>query len=241
MKSKNLVSLSVALVFVVLSVTGLLIYFAQGSHTVDHIHAWFGILFVGAAVFHVVNNWTSITGYTKNRRTGGIRREFVLPALLVVVFAGGIAADLPVFSKLANAGKVLVRGEKTKQGPLTQLAVDSIARATEMAYADALSKADTAAIGRVLVKKTAVLTEDGTLKTGTDHPATVSEPMQPTVDRAEALDDNVIVVQGTLTNAAKTSTIIYTHVLKKQDDVWRIAAVQMARPVGKLVETTAAR
>ena len=99
---------------------------------------------------------------------------------------------------------------------------------------------DTAAISRVLIKKTAVLTEDGTLRTSTDQPAAVSEPMQPTVDRAEALDDNVIVVQGTSTNAAKTNTIIYTHVLKKQDDIWRIAAVQLARPVGKLVETTAA-
>ena len=241
MKSKNLVSLSVALVFLVLSVTGLLIYFAQGSHAVEHIHAWFGILFVAAAVFHIVNNWSSIMGYSKDRRTGGIRREFVLPAVIAIVFAGGIAADLPVFGKLANAGKTLVRGNKPKQGgPLTQTAVDSIARATETAYADAFSKGDTAAVGTILAKKTTMLTEDGTLVSTANQPASVSEPMQPTVDRAEALDDNVIVVQGTSTNAAKTSTVIYTHVLKRQDNVWRIAAMQSARPVKKLVETTAA-
>lgn len=241
MKSKNLVSLSVALVFLVLSVTGLLIYFAQGTHAVEHIHAWFGILFVAAAVFHVVNNWSSIMGYTKNRRTGGIRREFVVPALVAVVFAGGIAADLPIFSKLANAGKTLVRGDKPKPGgPLAQTSVDSIARATETAYANALSKGDTAAVAKILAEKTAMLTEDGTLVSGMTRPTSASEPMLPTVDRAEALDDNVIVVQGTATNAAKTSTIIYTHVLKRQKDAWRIAALQTARPVRKLVETTAA-
>lgn len=242
MKSKNLVSLSVALVFLVLSVTGLLIYFAQGSHAVEHIHAWFGILFVAAALFHIVNNWSSIVGYTKDRRAGGIRREFVLPALIAVVFTGGIAADLPVFSKLANAGKTLVRGDKPRGGgPLAQASVDSIARATEAAYADAVSKGDTAAIGALLGKETAVLTEDGTLRNGADRVTSVGEPMQPTIDRAEALNDNVIVVQGTATNAARTRTVIYTHVLKRQDDAWRMAAVQTAHPVGKLVETTAAK
>ena len=240
MKPKSLVSLSVALVFLVLSVTGLLIYFAQGSHAVEHIHAWFGILFVAAAVFHIVNNWSSIVGYTKDRRAGGIRREFVIPALVAVVFAGGIAADLPVFGKLANAGKTLVRGNKPKGGgPLAQAAVDSIARATETVYADAFSKGDTAAIGKILAEKTSVLTEDGTLTDGAERLTTISEPMQPTIDRAQALGDNVIVVQGTSTNAAKTNTVIYTHVLKRQDDVWRIAAVQTARPAKKLAETTA--
>ena len=241
MKSKNLVSLSVALVFLVLSITGLLIYFAQGSHAVEHVHAWFGIMFVAAALFHIVNNWASITGYTKDRRTGGIKREFVMPALVVLVFAAGIAADLPVFGKLANAGKTLVRGDKPRPGgPPSQTAVDSIARATELAYANAFSKQDTAALSAVVDKKTAFLTEDGTLRSGAERLSPAIEPMQPTVDRAEALDDNVIVVQGTSTNAAKTSTFIYTHVLKRQENVWRIAAVQTARPAAKLVETTAA-
>lgn len=240
MKSKNLVSLTVALVFLVLSVTGLLIYFAQGSHAVEHIHAWFGVMFVAAALFHIVNNWASITGYTKDRRTGSIRREFVIPALIAVVVAGGIAADLPVFGKLANAGKTLVRGDRPRQdGPLSQASVDSIARATETAYADALSKQDTTAISAVLDKKTAVLAEDGTLRTGADRLSPTTEPMQPTVDHAEALTDNVIVVQGTSSNAAKTTTLIYTHVLKRQESTWRIAAIQTARPAGKLVETTA--
>jgi hypothetical protein len=240
LKSKNLVSLSVALVFLVLSVTGLLIYFAQGSHAVEHIHAWFGILFVAAALFHIVNNWSSIVGYSKDRRTGGIRREFVIPALVAVVFAGGIAADLPVFGKLANAGKTLVRGNAPPRGPIAQASVDSIARATEMAYTDAFSKGDTTAVKAILADKTAILTEDGTLIKNPHQLRAISEPMQPTIDRAEALTDNVIVVQGTSTNAVRNSTLIFTHVLKKNGEKWQIAAVQTARPATKLVQTTAA-
>lgn len=130
MKSKNLVSLSVAAAFLVLSITGLLIYFGQGGHIIDHTHAWFGMLFFGAAVFHIVNNWSSIKGYSTNRREGGIRRELVLPSLLALVFVVGIAADWPVFKDLANAGKRAFGPKKPKRETLAQTAIDSIARRT---------------------------------------------------------------------------------------------------------------
>lgn len=130
MKSKNLVSLSVSASFAVLSVTGLLIYLGQGNHTIDHTHAWFGVLFVGAAVFHIVNNWASIKGYSINRREGGIRRELIWPTLLVALFVVGIALDLPVFKDLANAGKQAFGPKREKKEKLTQTAIDSIARST---------------------------------------------------------------------------------------------------------------
>lgn len=128
MKAKNLVSLSVSAAFAVLSVTGLLIYFGQGNHTIDHTHAWFGVLFVSAAGFHIVNNWSSIKGYSVNRREGGIRKELILPGLLVLLFVAGIALDWPVFKDLANAGKQAFGPKKEKKEKLTQTAIDSIAR-----------------------------------------------------------------------------------------------------------------
>lgn len=115
MKSKNLVSLSVALVFFALSVTGVLIYLGFKNHAVDHIHAWFGILFVAAAAFHIVNNWPSITAYSKDRRTGGVRRELMVPAVVTLLFAGGIGFDIPPFSALANLGKPVLRGTRPKK------------------------------------------------------------------------------------------------------------------------------
>ncbi|WP_077919312.1 DUF4405 domain-containing protein [Spirosoma sp. 209] len=128
MKSKNLVSLSVAAVFAVLSVTGLLIYLGQGNHTIDHTHAWFGVLFFGAAVFHIINNWSSIKGYSVSRRTNSVQRELIIPSLITVVFVVGIAADWPVFKDLANAGKKAFGRSKPKKEALSQTTVDSIAR-----------------------------------------------------------------------------------------------------------------
>ncbi len=129
MKSKNLVSLSVAAVFAVLSTTGLLIYFGQGNHFVEHTHAWFGVLFFSAAVFHIINNWSSLVGYSKDRKTGGIRREFWLPVAVVLLFVAGTAFDWPVFKSLANAGKEAF-GPKRPPRPerLSKIAIDSVAR-----------------------------------------------------------------------------------------------------------------
>ena len=236
MKSKNLVSLSVAAVFFVLAITGLLIYFGQGTHVVEHTHAWFGILFVTAAVFHIVNNWSSLTGYTKNRRTGSIQREFVLPGCwLSLIFAAGIGFDVPVFDKLANAGKDLVRGERPKRGPMAQTKVDSIANAVETAYADAYNKSDTASLVTVLPLKTITMTQAGTMLSGLDIQQnllkqTTAEKVTTKVDKAEAIDDQLLVVRGTSTNSAATSPSVFTHLLKEQDKKWRIIAAHRAYP-----------
>jgi len=235
MKSKNLVSLSVAVVFLVLATTGVLIYFGQGSHIIEHTHAWFGVMFVVAAVFHIVNNWSSLTAYTKNRRTGGIQKEFVVPALLAAIFAAGIGFDMPVFEKLANAGKNLVRGERPKAGPMPQPKVDSIARAVETAYANAYSKGDTATLATILPAKTTVLTEAGTILHGLDIQQnlvkqTTKEAIKTKVDNAEALDDHMIVVRGTSTSTLIATPSVYTHLLREQDNQWRIVSVQRAYP-----------
>ena len=233
MKSKNLVSLSVSAAFAVLSITGLLIYFGQSSHVVDHVHAWFGILFVSAAIFHIINNWSSIKGYSKDRRTGGIRRELIIPALLAIVFTAGIAADLPVFKGLANAGKNLVRGDKPRKGgPLSPAAVDSIAYSVETQYSAALSNVDTAALAKTFTDHATVGTEAGTFMSGAEavKKAGETEKLTTKIDHATALDDNVIVVHGTAIPAARTpAAFTFTRVLKHEGDRWLIAAVQMTR------------
>ncbi len=149
MKSKNLVSLSVAAVFTVLSVTGLLIYFGQSNHTIDHTHAWFGIMFLSAAVFHIVNNWPSLKSYSTDRKAGGIKRELTLPALIVALFVLGISLDWPVFKDLANAGKRAFGPKREKKEALSPAAIDSVARqlmAADAAFAGATIAFDTTAL-----------------------------------------------------------------------------------------------
>lgn len=240
MKTKNLVSLSVALAFLVLAVTGVLIYFGQGSHPVEHTHAWFGMLFVLAAVFHIVNNWSSITAYSRDRRTGGIKKEFVIPAVLAVVFAAGIATDLPGFNKLANAGKSLFRGERPKRGgPLTQSAADSIGRLTEATFGKALNTGDTAVMAGVMAPTATLWSETGALAKAPQIGKAPLEGVQwiSNVVRVDPVGDQVMVIYGTLNHPSVADQFYrFTHVLKQDEGKWRIVGGQMA-PAGNAPKT----
>ncbi len=232
MKSKNLVSLSVAAVFVVLSVTGLLIYFGQGNHTVDHTHAWFGMLFFAAAVFHIVNNWSSIKGYSVSRKAGGIRRELIIPSLVVILFTVGIAADWPVFKELANAGKKLFPREKKKE--MSQAVIDSIAGRVVADYTAAVNTGDTAAFAKTISDHATISTETGAVINANEMSKALkasadADKLTARVDHATALDDHLIVAHGTATRANPTRAMVqFTHVLREQDRHWRVAAVQIA-------------
>lgn len=227
MKSKNLVSLSVALVFLILGTTGLFIYFGQGNHAIEHTHAWFGILFVSAALFHIVNNWPSLVSYLNDRKTGSIRREFIIPALIVIGFVVGISANIPGFAQLGNAGKMLFRGDKPRRGPLSQQAIDSIARSSEAIYSKACSAGDTNMLSSVLSPKATIWNEDNqVVKDFGESP--LSEPIHYIVERTELVDDNIIWVHGNRTNSTHSQGGIYTHILKKEETGWRIVAGQLS-------------
>lgn len=232
MKAKNVVSLSVAAVFLVLSITGLLIYFGQGNHTVDHTHAWFGILFFSAAVFHIVNNWSSIKGYSVNRKAGGVRRELIIPVLIAALFTVGIAADWPVFKDLANAGKKLFPREKKKE--MAQATIDSIAGRVVADYTAALNTGDTAAFAKTISSHATISTEAGAVISGNEMLKLLkgraeADKLTARVDHATALDDNLIVAHGTAVHANPTGSMVqFTHVLQEQNRRWRVAVVQMA-------------
>ena len=63
MKKRNLISLLIAFSFLVLGVTGLIIFFSPASKFVDTLHACMGIVFVVVALFHIINNFKSLKGY----------------------------------------------------------------------------------------------------------------------------------------------------------------------------------
>ena len=225
MKSKNLVSLSVAAVFTVLSITGLLIYFGQSGHTVEHTHAWFGVLFVAAAIFHIINNWSSIKGYSTDKKAGGIRRELVIASLVALLFLGGIVADLPGFKALPNGGKALFgkkrgpggpggpggpegrpsppNGEGRPEGERGEGAIGGAEQAT-------LTKTTIDSIARQMVAQ---------------HLAANARTIQ--FDTTAALSHNVILAQGTATPTKLGSAKFrFTQVLTLINHEWKVAAKQ---------------
>jgi hypothetical protein len=104
MKQKNLVSLSVAFAFLALSITGILLYIKQKAHAVEITHTIFGLVFVGFAVFHIINNWSSITGYSKERSAGKFKKEFIVAGLAFAVILAGAATEL--LEPVAEAGRI---------------------------------------------------------------------------------------------------------------------------------------
>lgn len=112
MKRKNIISLSVAFAFLSLSITGILLYIKQKAHAVEITHTIFGLIFVGFAVFHIVNNWSSITGYSKERTPGKFKKEFIIVFLVFGVVLAGTASE--ILEPVAEAGKFLAP-KKTKR------------------------------------------------------------------------------------------------------------------------------
>ena len=104
MKRKNIISLSVAFAFLSLSITGVLLYIKQKAHAVEITHTVFGLIFVGFAIFHIVNNWSSITGYSKEKRTGKFQKEFTIAGLVFGLVLVGTVTE--VLEPVAEAGKI---------------------------------------------------------------------------------------------------------------------------------------
>jgi hypothetical protein len=107
MKRKNIISLSVAFAFLSLSITGILLYIKQKAHAVEITHTVFGLIFVGFAIFHILNNWSSITGYSKERASektsGKFKKEFIIAFLVFGVVLAGTASE--ILEPVAEAGR----------------------------------------------------------------------------------------------------------------------------------------
>jgi hypothetical protein len=110
MKNRNLVSLSVTFGFLAIAITGILMYFGERGG-ITTVHVIFGLLFVAAAIFHVVNNWNSLKLYTRDKKIGRIRKEFILVSIILLFVLIGSAVNLGPFSAVARAGEELGREE----------------------------------------------------------------------------------------------------------------------------------
>ena len=221
MKSKNLVSLSVAAVFAVLSITGLLIYFGQGSHTVEHTHAWFGVLFVAAAVFHIVNNWASLKGYSTDRKVGGIRRELIVASVVALLFLVGIAADLPGFKALPNGGKALFGKKRPLDGPEGRPRPPN----GERGEGSGGERGEGAAGGAEQATLTKTAIDSIARKMVAQHLTANAQTIL--FDTTTTLGHNVILAQGTATpTKIGSAKFRFTQVLTLADHEWKVAAKQ---------------
>lgn len=115
MKTKNLISLTIAFCFVIMSISGLFLYFGQKEwHAIETLHILFGVIFLGFAFFHILNNWSSITGYSKSKREGTWQKELKVAAGIFAIFLIGGSLEVEPFMALAHGGKRLFGGKRER-------------------------------------------------------------------------------------------------------------------------------
>jgi hypothetical protein len=110
MKNKNLISLTVSIAFFILASTGILLYVKQKAHFIEMTHTIFGMLFISFAVFHIMNNWDSIKAYSKDRKTGSIKKELVVASLITGIIL--VLSVTEVLEPIAEFGKIFASGDK---------------------------------------------------------------------------------------------------------------------------------
>ena len=98
--------------FAVAAVTGALMFFHVGGHTLTGLHEWLGMLFVAASLLHVTRNWR---GFVKVATTG---RIWVLSGVAAIVAAGFLGA--PQSQEGANPVTALIRA--TEAAPMSAVA-----------------------------------------------------------------------------------------------------------------------
>ncbi|MBK8776409.1 MAG: DUF4405 domain-containing protein [Saprospiraceae bacterium] len=86
MKSKQVISLSIAFAFLALSLTGILLYIKQKTHEIEITHTVFGLCFIGFAIFHILNNWSSIRGYSYEKLKSAWSKEIKIVGIAFVVY-----------------------------------------------------------------------------------------------------------------------------------------------------------
>lgn len=105
MTSRKIISLSIAICFGIIFVTGILSFINDYSRPVATIHTVFGLLLTIGVLFHFKNNFNSIKKYGKGRII------FVLSAIGVLLFYGAWSQVFP-FQNMMDFGAQLKANSK---------------------------------------------------------------------------------------------------------------------------------
>ena len=106
-----------AFAFLALSITGLSIFVKFQPGFVKVTHVVFGLIFVGFAIFHILNNWSSIVSYSKEKKSGKFQKEIIIAASVFgVVLIGGVTE---ILEPVAEFGRIFEGGRPPRQEKLS--------------------------------------------------------------------------------------------------------------------------
>ena len=105
-----------AATFLVVGITGVMMFFHLAQHEVEDLHGWFGLGLVAAVLLHLWRNWAAMVGYT--RRGPAL---WVALGLAAAGTAGFLGASL-LGGEEGGGGGMRAVFSSIEQSPLRELA-----------------------------------------------------------------------------------------------------------------------
>lgn len=91
--------------FLILSTTGVLMYFTPFEKRIASTHTFFALLFLLGMVFHIINNKLPLANYISGRNMEKLKKlQSPLVFSIIVLIAAGLYFDAPILSGLYNFG-----------------------------------------------------------------------------------------------------------------------------------------
>ncbi|MCF1422940.1 DUF4405 domain-containing protein [Mangrovimonas futianensis] len=88
--------------------SGLLMYFKPFNKVVASVHTAFGLLFILAMVFHIINNKKPLYNYLSGKRKSSLQKlQSPLIAGITMVVVTALCLNLPIFNEVYNFGNEL--------------------------------------------------------------------------------------------------------------------------------------
>lgn len=102
--NRKVISLTIAISFCVISITGVLMYVRPFTKTTSSIHTLFGLLFLVTAFLHIINNLKPLKMYSLNTHKYFVSKSLMFISTLVVLVLFGVYFNVPGFNLLYNFG-----------------------------------------------------------------------------------------------------------------------------------------
>ncbi len=120
--SRGFISISLTLAFIILAVSGLVLYIMPSGRVAfwinwkllgltkedwGAVHTIFSSIFVVLSVIHIVLNWRVLMSHIRSKVESGIklRKELAIAAACTILIFSGILFGLPPFSTVMNVGE----------------------------------------------------------------------------------------------------------------------------------------
>ncbi|PKV50295.1 uncharacterized protein DUF4405 [Aquimarina sp. MAR_2010_214] len=89
----------------ILSGSGVLMYFTPFEKNVASLHTFFALVFILAMVFHIINNKLPLSNYIKGKRQPKLKKlQSPLVLLIVLIVSTGLYFDTPILNIIYNWG-----------------------------------------------------------------------------------------------------------------------------------------